>query len=482
VEASVLSQPAKMTAIGVRAPFLRLQPDDKLIALVRAGDQAAFEALVQRYRSRLFAFCRHMLHSREDAEDVLQEVFANSYRAIVADERKIFVRPWLYRIARNMCLKHLGKRRPAADGGVEEMDIAAYSTTVDAVHMREDLRHVVVDVQELPETQRTALLMREIDGLSYDQIATAMDTSVAGVKSLLVRARVSLAEAAEGRLLSCEVVHLELRQASEGLARVSGPARRHARHCELCGSYQSKLGLGRSRAAAAAAFLPLAPVSLIKAIAARLGAGAAGGTGAGLAGGGSAAGTGAAAAGGAAGAAGGTAGGAVTATLGAVGAKAAVAVATATLVAAGAADIHKAATHHRHHAHPAAAVAPASPAPVALSAGSQQHTAPIVQQTTSPPAASKHSHQHRASTQTGSGNGGAGNSSSTGSSALPATQGGGSGAFADPPPPPSSTETPAGHDPPPTDPASQPIGAKEPVQVQGFDPGSNPSGGTSTGP
>ncbi len=476
MEASVLSQPR--TAIGVRAPFLRLQSDDKLIELIRAGDEAAFEALVQRYRSRLLAFCRHMLHSREDAEDVLQEVFANSYRAIVGDQREIFVRPWLYRIARNMCLKHLGRRRPATDGGVEEMDIAAYSTTVDAVHMREDLRQVVGDVQELPETQRTALLLREIDGLSYDQIAQAMDTSVPGVKSLLVRARVSLAEAAQGRLLSCEVVHLELRQASEGLARLSGPARRHARHCELCGAYQSELGVGR-RAAAAAAFVPLAPVAFIKAIAARLGAGAAGGTGAGLAGGGSAAGTGAAAAGGAAGAAGGAAGGAVTATLGAVGAKAAVAVATATLVAAGAADIHRAATHQRHHSH-AAAVAPVPPAPVVISAGAQPATPIVHHSAPASTTAARRSHHHKAASQTGTGT--SGSSSAGTGGALPATQGGGSGTFADPPPPATTPDTPAGNDPPPTDPASQPIGAKEPVQVQGFDPGSGSGGDPGTSP
>jgi RNA polymerase sigma factor (sigma-70 family) len=472
MEASVLSQPAKISAIGVRVPFLRLQSDEKLIDHIRAGDEAAFEALVQRYRSRLLAFCRHMLRSQEDAEDVLQEVFANSYRAIVADEREIFVRPWLYRIARNMCLKHLGKRRPVTDGGVEEMDIAAYSTTVDAVHMREDLRQVVGDVQQLPETQRTALLLREIDGLSYEQIAAAMDTSVPGVKSLLVRARVSLAEEAQGRLLSCKVVHLELRQASEGLARLSGPARRHARHCELCGAYQSELGL--SRRAAAAAFLPLAPVALIKAIAGRLGAGAAGGTSAGLAGGGTAAGTGVAAAGSAASGA----GGAVTATLGAVGAKAAVAVATATLVAAGAADIHKVTTHHRH-AHPSAEVAPPVQAPVAISAGTAQHSVPIVRHTAPASTKDEHSDHQQPADDNGSATTG---EPTTSSDALPATQGGGSGTFPDTPAPSSTTDAPAGHDTPPTDPASQPMGAEEPVQVQGFDPGSGSGDGSSTSP
>jgi RNA polymerase sigma factor (sigma-70 family) len=473
MEASVLSQPAKLTAIGVRAPFLRLQSDEKLIELIRAGDEAAFEALVQRYRSRLLAFCRHMLHSREDAEDVLQEVFAASYRAIVADQREIFARPWLYRIARNMCLKHIGKRRPATDGGVEELDLAASGSTVEAVNMREDLRQIVGDVRQLPETQRTALLLREIDGLSYDQIATAMDTSVPGVKSLLVRARVSLAESAQGRLLSCHVVHLELRQASEGLARLSGPARKHARHCDVCGAYRSELGLGR-RAAAAAAFLPLAPVALVKALLGRIGAEAAGSTGAGLAGGGTAAGTGVVAAG----ATGGAAGGAVTATLGAVGAKVAVGVATATLVAAGAADLHRASSHRAQHPRAAAQVAPASEEPVAISPGAvpQPSTAILRQPAAALPKAGSHHHRAAAPQPSGS-------SAPADPNRLPTTQAGG-GAFPDAPPPASAIDGPAGHESPPTDPANQPIGAPEPVQVQGFDPQSSSgsgSGGTSPG-
>ncbi len=93
------------------------------------------------------------------------------------------------------------------------------TTTADTVHQREEFRQIVADVQELPETQRTALLLREIDALSYEQIAEAMDTTVPSVKSLLVRARVALAEAAEARLLTCDEVRLELGQVAEGIAR-----------------------------------------------------------------------------------------------------------------------------------------------------------------------------------------------------------------------------------------------------------------------
>src|SRR5919112_5875080 len=107
-------------------------------------------------------------------------------------------------------------------------------TPADPVHKREEFRHIVGDVQELPETQRTALLLRELDALSYDQIAEAMETTVPSVKSLLVRARVALAEAAEARLLTCAEVRLELGHVAEGLGKTTAPVRRHLKSCERC--------------------------------------------------------------------------------------------------------------------------------------------------------------------------------------------------------------------------------------------------------
>src|SRR5206468_8124030 len=142
----------------------------------RRGHSGAFEALVSRYHARLLAFCRHMLGSKEDAEDVLQEVFAAAYNAMLGDDRDINVRPWLYRIARNRSLNHL---RRAQAIGVDSMDVHLSDngqTTADRVHKREEFRLLLADVRELPETQRTALLLREIDALSYEQIAEAMDT------------------------------------------------------------------------------------------------------------------------------------------------------------------------------------------------------------------------------------------------------------------------------------------------------------------
>src|SRR4051795_9238734 len=261
VEASALQPRAALPAFGGRSPLFRLQGDERLVALTRKGNQGAFEALVQRYESRLLAFCRHMLGSREDAEDVLQEVFAAAYNAMLADERPINARPWLYRIARNRCLNHLRRPVPVGQDSMDIFERDGGQSTSDAVHKREEFRQIVADVHDLPETQRTALLLREIDALSYDQIAEAMETTIRSVKSLLVRARVSLAEAAEARLLTCEEVRIELGKAAEGLSRTSAPARRHLRTCERCRTFRGEL---RKTTKALAAVYPLGPLVVLK--------------------------------------------------------------------------------------------------------------------------------------------------------------------------------------------------------------------------
>jgi RNA polymerase sigma factor (sigma-70 family) len=174
MEASALTRSRSTPGLRGPSPLLRLQSDERLIALTRRGQPAAFEVLCARYQSRLHSFCRHLLASREDAEDVLQEVFAAAYNAVLADDRAINVRPWLYRIARNRSLNHL---RRASAIGVDSMDVHFADhgiSTGDRVLRRESFRELIADVHELPETQRTALLLREIDALSYEQIADTM--------------------------------------------------------------------------------------------------------------------------------------------------------------------------------------------------------------------------------------------------------------------------------------------------------------------
>jgi RNA polymerase sigma factor (sigma-70 family) len=181
-----------------RSRLLALEPDARLVELTRRGHDAAFEVLVERYEKRLLVFCRNMLRSSEDARDMVQDTFANAHRAMLQDERPIYVNAWLYRIARNRCLNYL--RRPQPEG-VDSMDVfeAATASAAETAGAREDLHDLVGDVQSLPETQRTALVLREMEALSYEQIAAVMDKTVPAVKSLLVRARVTLAERAMER-------------------------------------------------------------------------------------------------------------------------------------------------------------------------------------------------------------------------------------------------------------------------------------------
>jgi RNA polymerase sigma factor (sigma-70 family) len=381
LEASTLTHAQRRGLFARRSPLLRFQDDEHLVALTRKGHQHAFDSLVERYQSRLLGFCRQMLGSTEDAEDVLQEVFVAAYNAMVADERPIAVRPWLYRIARNRCLNHL--RKPTADGQ-DTMDTHPHMngvTTLERVQNREEFRNLLSDVGQLPETQRSALLLREIDAMSYEEIAQAMDTTVPGVKSLLVRARIALAESSQARQLTCDDVRLELAEAAEGIAKVSGPVRRHLKACDPCREFRSQL---RSDTKAFAAIFPAGPLLLLKgALVAKLsglfggggggaaagagGGGAAGaGAGAGAAGAGaagagaagaSAAGAGAAAAGstaaigGAAAAGGAAAGGGAAAAAGgaaaAIGTKAAAGIATAAIIAGGAAEIQNVSDHHQ---------------------------------------------------------------------------------------------------------------------------------------
>jgi RNA polymerase sigma factor (sigma-70 family) len=353
LEASALTHASRRGFLARRSPLLKLQGDEKLIAMARAGNPGAFEAIVDRYQGRLLGFCRQMLGSTEDAEDILQEVFVNAYRAMLADEREINLRPWLYRIARNRCLNYLRKPKADAQESMDMVPEVEAASTAEKVHNREEFRQILSDVNKLPETQRAALLLREMDALSYEEIAAAMETTVPSVKSLLVRARISLTEASQARLLTCGEVRIELSEAAEGLRKASAPVRRHVRECDECADFRSQL---RSNEKALAALFPVGPLIAFKGfIASKLGLGGAGGAGAGAAGAGAAGagavGSGVAAIGGSSAASG------LGALGGAIGTKAAAGVVTAALLTAGAVEVKETAN-----------TPPAAPAPKAAAA------------------------------------------------------------------------------------------------------------------
>ena len=320
------------------------------------GYDDAFGTIHDRYRQRLLAYTRQMLGpSRSDAEDVLQDVFLRAYGALRNDDRPVTLRAWLYRVAHNRCIDHLRRPLPPAAEIYELSRTPTHDPQAETVR-REDLRRLVQDVQRLPEQQRSALLMRELDGLTYAELADALDTSVPAIKSLLVRARVGLVEAEEARDAACVDIRADLVRSHGRGVRTSGRSRRHLRDCDACREYRQGL---RGVDEGLAALVP-GGAGPLAAVAKLLGIGGASS--------GAAAGAGAGAGGTAA-----VAGGATAAT--ATATKVVAIVCCAAVVGGGAAEVRQQvgtpapsghATHHvrKAVARPAAAVAPVK-APVA---------------------------------------------------------------------------------------------------------------------
>jgi RNA polymerase sigma factor (sigma-70 family) len=260
VEASAFPAPASLarTRISIGAPLLRLRSDEQLVASFRDGNNEAFRVIYDRYRQRLFAYTRQMLPgSRQDAEDALQDVFVRAFGGLRANDRELALRAWLYRIAHNRCIDELRRPAPPAPELMELVRPPVHDPIAEA-EQREALRRLIADVRRLPGQQRSALLMRELAGMSYLEIADALAISVAAVKSLLVRARVGLAQSAEARDTSCSEVREDLIVAHDRGVRPTGMARRHLRDCAGCREFRGHLrGTSRQFAALLPALGPL---------------------------------------------------------------------------------------------------------------------------------------------------------------------------------------------------------------------------------
>jgi RNA polymerase sigma factor (sigma-70 family) len=174
--------------------------DHTLAGLVAAGSDDAFAALDERYRRRLVRFARGFVPGGlPDAEDAVQEAMVRAVRALRAGSRPEAVGPWLHRIARNCALDLTAARRRHP---VAELADHAHPVAEDAgaaVERRMGVRGLVSDVGALPATQRSALVLRELEGRSYADIADELDVTVPAVKSLLVRARQGLKRARDDR-------------------------------------------------------------------------------------------------------------------------------------------------------------------------------------------------------------------------------------------------------------------------------------------
>jgi len=184
------------------------EPVSDELQLVRAakdGDVSAFEKLVKRYDRNVFRIANHITHSREDAEDVVQEAFLKAYSNLEKFQEQSKFYTWLVRIAVNEALMKLRKRRPERFVSLDEdvkteedslpREVADWSPNPEQLYNQEELRDILSrTIQGLPPTFRTVFVLRDVEGLSTEETAEALELSVPAVKSRLLRARLQLRE------------------------------------------------------------------------------------------------------------------------------------------------------------------------------------------------------------------------------------------------------------------------------------------------
>jgi len=183
--------------------------DEELIGRCRGGDLEAFNALVAAYQDRVYNLCLRMLGSQQAAEDATQETFISAYRNLER-VRGASVRPWLFRIAANVSIDELRRRKRQAhvsldaplrqDGEERSLDVADPTPGPEQFALRGELKLAIsVELQRLPADQRLAVVLCDVEGLSYEEIAEAMGSSVGTVKSRISRGRARLREALRAR-------------------------------------------------------------------------------------------------------------------------------------------------------------------------------------------------------------------------------------------------------------------------------------------
>jgi RNA polymerase sigma factor (sigma-70 family) len=241
----------------------RLLSDELLARLVGRGSARSFATLYERHHQAIYRYCRSILRDEHDAQDALQSAMTRAYAALRMRERDLAVKPWLFRIAHNESISLLRKRRhelelsDARDRAGPEID--------GALELRERMSTLLADIRELPERQRGALVMRELSGLSIEEIAGALAISPGGAKQALFEARSSLQDLQEGRDMRCEDVRQAI-SARDGRVLRGRKIRAHTRACEGCRDFRAAIG---EREAGLRALAPPLPVPAAGAILAR---------------------------------------------------------------------------------------------------------------------------------------------------------------------------------------------------------------------
>ena len=183
--------------------------DQQLVQRAQRGDLRAFDLLVLKYQGRIAALISRYVSDAGEVEDVTQEAFIKAYRALGKFRGDSAFYTWLYRIAANAAKNHLVAkgRRPGADATIEDAEgfdeggLLSESASPEALAMGKELAEVVESaLNELPDELKAALILREFDGLSYDDIADVLGCPVGTVRSRIFRAREAIDQRVKGQI------------------------------------------------------------------------------------------------------------------------------------------------------------------------------------------------------------------------------------------------------------------------------------------
>jgi RNA polymerase sigma factor (sigma-70 family) len=249
----------------------RMLSDAAIARRAAGGNQGAFAAIFERYHQDLFRYCAAILGNAEDAHDAVQNTMLKVLRALPGEERELKLKPWLYRIAHNEAIEIIRARRDAVP--IDAEVLASSDGPSEAVEARGRLRQLISDIAELPDSQRGALVMREMSGLSYEQIGEALQTSAAVARQTTYEARLGLRQMIEGRERPCQEVMRAISD-DDGRPLRRRDIRAHLRRCEDCKAFQAEISVRRREFASLA---PL-PAAVSAGILQSLLGGAAGGT------------------------------------------------------------------------------------------------------------------------------------------------------------------------------------------------------------
>ena len=179
-----------------------LTEDINLIIRFKGGDLSAFEEFVRKNEDRIYNLCRYMLHDTQDAQDAAQDTFIKAYKGLQGFHPEASLSTWLYRIAVNTCLDHQKKSRhgPLSVEALSEDLLSSDPSPEDKYQSKKATEAIHTALQKLPEKLRSAIVLREIEELTYEEIALVLETSVGTVKSRISRAREELRVLFHGKL------------------------------------------------------------------------------------------------------------------------------------------------------------------------------------------------------------------------------------------------------------------------------------------